>query len=107
MSDDKWAWFNEEDQIAALLKGEPSTSKTDAVGLRLDVMAPDAARTPASSAALGRAVALYLEGKTPAALKELSAAIEGGDNPAELYSAMGHIQFEVQQFEDAAASYGK
>src|SRR5580692_10258236 len=104
---DKWAWFSEEDAIPALLRPEPSSSKTDPVGLRLDIMAPDTAKIPAGSASLGKAIALHLEGKTEAALKELLSAIEGGENLAELHSAMGHIQFELQQFDDAGKSYGK
>ena len=51
---EKWAWFNEDEQIPALFRPEPSTSKTDVTGLHLDVMAPDAAKTPANSAALGQ-----------------------------------------------------
>ena len=50
MSDnDKWVWSNEDEPIPALLRPEPSTSKTD-TGLRLDLMAPGAAKTPAASA---------------------------------------------------------
>src|SRR5712691_702564 len=104
---DKWAWFSEEDQVPALFRPEPSTSRTDALGLHLDIVAPDAAKTPAGSAALGKAIALHLDGKTEAAIKELLSAIEGGDNLAELYSALGHIQFELQRFSDAAQSYLK
>src|SRR5580704_1353312 len=102
---DKWAWFSDEDAIPALLRPEPSGSKADLAGLRLDIIAPAAAKTPAGSASLGKAVALHLEGKTEAALKELLTAIEGGENLAELHSAMGHIQFELQQFDDAGKSY--
>src|SRR5438093_7861895 len=107
MSDnEKWVWSNDEDPIPALFRPEPSSSKTDA-GLRLDLMSPEAAKTPAASATLGKAVALHLQGKTEAALKELSSAIGGGENLAELHAAMGHIQFELQRFEDAARSYLK
>src|SRR5260221_11142385 len=106
MSNDKWVWSNEDDPIPALFRPEPSTSKTDP-GLHLDLIAPDTAKTPAASASLGNAVALHLEGKTEAALKELSAAIDGGENLAELHAAMGHIQFELQRYDDAAKSYLK
>src|SRR2546427_2065842 len=107
MSDnDKWVWSNEDDPIPALFRPEPSTSKADP-GLRLDLMAPETARTPSASASLGKAVALHLEGKTDAALKELSSAIDGGENFAELHAAMGHIQFELQRYDDAAKSYLK
>src|SRR3982074_3183211 len=104
---DKWAWFSDEDPIPALLKAEPSNSRTDPVGLRLDIVAPDAPKTPAGSASLGKAVALHLEGKTDAAVKELLSAIEGGETLAELHSAPGHIQFELQQFDNAGKSYAK
>src|SRR5437899_2890267 len=107
MSDnDKWVWSNDEDPIPALFRPEPSTSKADP-GLHLDLMSPETAKTPAASASLGKAVALHLEGKTEAALKELSSAIDGGENLAELHAAMGHIQFELQRFDDAAKSYLK
>src|SRR5712692_4160580 len=107
MSDnEKWVWSNDDDPIAALFRPEPSSSKTDS-GLHLDLMSPEMAKTPAASASLGKAVALHLEGKTEAALKELSSAIEGGENLAELHAAMGHIQFELQRFDDAAKSYLK
>src|SRR5207248_8557129 len=85
----------------------PTRRSSDLIGLRLDIVAPDVAKTPAGSASLGKAVALHLEGKTDAALKELQSAIEGGENLAELHSSMGHIQFELQRFEDAAQSYAK
>jgi Flp pilus assembly protein TadD len=107
MSDnDRWVWTNEDEPIPALFRPEPSTSKTDP-GLHLDLIAQDTARTPAASASLGIAVALHLEGKTEAALKELSSAIDGGENLAELHAAMGHIQFELQRYDDAAKSYLK
>src|SRR5260370_3910276 len=106
-NDNQWAWFSEEDPIPALLRPEPSNSKSDPVGLRLDIMPLDAAKTPAGSASLGKAVALHLEGKTHAALKERLSAIEGGENLSELHSATRHIQFELQQLAQAAKSYAK
>src|SRR5579859_3356881 len=104
---DKWAWFSDEDATPALFRPEPSSSKTELPGLRLDILGPDAALTPAGSASLGKAVALHLEGKTEAALKELLSAIEGGENLAELHSGLGHIQFELKHFDEAGQSYGK
>src|SRR5260370_41763247 len=89
MSDnDKWVWSNDDDPIAALFRPEPS-SKAGA-SLQIDLMSPESAKTPAASAALGNALALHLQGKTEAALKELSSAIESGENLAELHAAMGH-----------------
>ncbi len=60
-----------------------------------------------ATSALGRAVALHLEGKLKEALKELDGAIERGESSAEVHSARGHIQFELEQFEEAATSYTK
>ena len=56
----------------------------------------------AGTESLGRAVSLHLEGKLKEALRELDEAIERGESSAEIHSARGHIQFELEQFEDAA-----
>src|SRR5688500_13122542 len=56
--------------------------------------------------ALAKAVSLHLEGKRQEALQELKGAISHGET-AEFCSAMGHIQFELEQYEDAAKSYTK
>src|SRR3954466_6484198 len=108
---EKWVWASDDEPIAALFKTEPfktesSSSKGDG-GLRLDLIAADAAKTPAASASLGKAVALHLEGKTEAALKDLTSAIDGGENLAELHAAMGHMLFELQRFDEASKCYLK
>ena len=59
------------------------------------------------SPALARAVSLHLEGKHKDALKELNTALENGEETADLYSAKGHLQFELEQFEEAVRSYEK
>ena len=59
------------------------------------------------SPALARAVSLHLEGKHKDALKELNTAIENGEESAEIYSAKGHLQFELEQFDEAVKSYEK
>src|SRR5437763_17211347 len=106
MSDnEKWAWFTDDDPVPSLFRPEPSTSKSDSQGLRLDLLPAGAAKIPAASEALGKAIALHLEGKTDLAVKELTVAITGGENLSELYSALGHIQFELKRFVDAAQSY--
>src|SRR5258708_15863767 len=98
MSDnDKWVWASDDEPIPALFRPEPSTSKTD-TGLRLDLMAPGAAKTPAASASLGKALALHLEGKTEAALKELAAAFAGGENQPHLHTSMGHLHSHPKPF---------
>ena len=52
--------------------------------------------------ALARAVSLHLEGKRAEALQELKGAASHAGETAEFASAMGHIQFELEQYEDAA-----
>ena len=61
----------------------------------------------AASPALAKAVALHLEGKRKEALKELNSAIENGEETAEVYAAKGHVQFELEQFDDALKTYEK
>jgi len=60
---------------------------------------------PGASPALARAVSLHLEGKRKEALRELNAAMEGGEESAEIYAAKGHIQFELEQYDDAVKTY--
>jgi len=60
-----------------------------------------------ASHALAKAVSLHLDGKPAEALEELYAAIERGDKDAEVYSALGHIHFQLEQFDDACNSYWK
>jgi tetratricopeptide (TPR) repeat protein len=54
---------------------------------------------------LARAVTLHLAGKREEALKQLQRAIAANEASAEIYRAMGHIQFELGNFEEAAKSY--
>src|SRR5579864_3136448 len=60
-----------------------------------------------ASPALARSVSLHLEGKQKEALRELNTAIERGDETQEIYTAKGHIQFEMEQYEDAIKTYEK
>src|SRR5438270_5744311 len=57
------------------------------------------------SPALARSVSLHLEGKRKEALRELNTAIEGGEETAEVFAAKGHVQFELEQYEDAIKTY--
>src|SRR6201997_438182 len=61
----------------------------------------------AASPVLARSVALHLEGKRKEALRELNTAIEGGEESVEILAAKGHIQFEMEQFDDAVKTYEK
>src|SRR3982751_6543525 len=69
--------------------------------------APATSGQISAAAALAKAVSLHLEGKRKEALQELKTAISNGGDSAELFSAVGHIQFELEQYEDAARSYTK
>src|SRR5581483_9471855 len=54
---------------------------------------------------LARAVALHLAGKREEALKQLQRAIGAGDSSPEIHRAMGHIQFEMGDYKEAAKTY--
>ena len=45
---------------------------------------------------LSKAVSLHLEGKLESAAKMLSKAIESGERDPALYSALGHIHYEMR-----------
>ena len=57
------------------------------------------------SPALARSVSLHLEGKRKEALRELNSAIESGEESPEVFAAKGHIQFELEQYDDAIKTY--
>src|SRR3984893_4652776 len=61
----------------------------------------------AVSPALAKSVSLHLEGKRKEALRELNTAIENGEDTPEVFAAKGHIQFELEQFDDAVKTYEK
>src|SRR5215470_15234800 len=66
------------------------------------------ARVPGGAqAALARSVALHMNGNRKEALRELNSVIEAGEETPEVLAAKGHIQFELEQFEDAARTYEK
>ena len=58
-------------------------------------------KTGGSQTHLARAVALHLAGKREEALKQLQRAIAANEASAEIYRAMGHIQFELGDFDEA------
>src|SRR5579883_1372320 len=58
-----------------------------------------------TSRTLSKAVSLHLEGKPESAARMLAKAIEGGENDPSLFSALGHIQYELRDYEAAAATY--
>ena len=66
---------------------------------------PPAITNNVIASALGKAVSLHMSGKPKEALAELNAALENGPGSVEMYSARGHIQFELEMYDDAAKSY--
>ena len=62
-------------------------------------------RGAGSPSHLARAVTLHLAGKREEALKHLQRAIAANEASAEIYRAMGHIQFELGNFEESSKSY--
>src|SRR5580658_9172073 len=56
---------------------------------------------------LSKAVSLHLEGKLESAAKMLSKAIESGERDPALYSALGHIHYEMRDYASAAAVYSQ
>src|SRR5579885_2794196 len=87
-------FFVDDDLIEKLMRG-------DAPG--------DSARNKraAASPSLGKAVKLASEGKLNDAIKELERAAERGENPSEVYTGLGHLRFEQQNWAEAANCYSK
>src|ERR1700732_736860 len=61
----------------------------------------------AAAAAFAKAVTLHLDGKYAEALQEINRAVGAGNGTPQLYSAKAHIQYELQQYDEAARSYHK
>src|SRR5213593_1446985 len=54
---------------------------------------------------LSKAVSLHLEGKLESAARLLSKAIESGEKEPGLFTALGHIHYEMRDYEAAAHAY--
>src|SRR3569623_2125959 len=87
------AFFVDDELIERLLRGD----------------APVAGKPsrPSTSNALAEAIQLATSGKLDEAAKALEDAAQRGEEPAEVYSALGHVRFEQERWEDAAACYAK
>ncbi|HEV2447164.1 MAG TPA: tetratricopeptide repeat protein, partial [Candidatus Sulfopaludibacter sp.] len=70
----------------------------------LSNFASDAKARPTS---LAQAVSLHLDGKLEQALEEINRALENQPASLELFSAKAQIQFELEQYEEAAKSYAR
>jgi tetratricopeptide (TPR) repeat protein len=60
-----------------------------------------------ASKTLSKAVSLHLEGKLEPAARLLTKAIEGGEKDPALFSALGHIQYEMHDYDAAARTYAQ
>src|SRR6187549_1520815 len=67
----------------------------------------ETAGTPVDGAAavLGRAVALHMEGKLKDALGELQSGLGTHGEQPDMIAAIGHLQCELEQYEDAVKTY--
>jgi Flp pilus assembly protein TadD len=91
--DDPFVFFVDDDLVERLMRGDAAVD-------------PAAKKRPASTTALAVAVRLASEGRLDDAVKELERADERGENPAEVYTGLGHLRFEQQNWSEAAACYG-
>ena len=76
-------------------------------GSFLERVEPITETKQSASTAFASAVALHLDGKLKEALDKLNRAINAGSASPEIYSARGHILFELERYDEAAASYRK
>lgn len=75
--------------------------------LRGDAPVPSKRARPAVTPALTEAVQQAANGQLEEAANTLETAGEQGEDPAEVYSALGHVRFEQQRWEEAADCYAK
>src|SRR6185369_9281258 len=87
-------FFIDDDLIERLLRGDAAPAS------------PKQKRAAAASG-LATAVTLATEGKLDEAVRELEAALERGENPLEVQSALGHLRFEQQKWSEAQGHYAK
>ena len=73
--------------------------------LRISDISAGEKPSAAGPGALARAVALHLAGKREEALDQLQRAASANQGSAEIFRAMGHIEFELERYDDAAKSY--
>ena len=60
-----------------------------------------------ASKTLSKAVGLHLEGKLESAARLLTKAIDDGERDLGLFAALGHIQYEMRDYEAAAKTYAQ
>src|SRR5690348_17068489 len=92
-----------EDRNMELVTATSETAAPPQGVLSIDQKRP---QRPASKA-LSKAVSQHLEGKRESAARTLAKAIQEDDSDPALYVALGHIQYEMQDYESAASTYEK
>src|SRR5438045_7182813 len=90
---DQWLWVVDEELVQALVAN-------DAVDARSQ-------KREIKSSALAKSLVLNAEGKTDAALQELTAALEAGEDLPEIYWTKGHLEFQLRKYDEAVQSYSK
>ena len=68
-------------------------------------IAGNSAQDTRISRILSKAASLHLDGKLAEGAKELGRAVDGGERHPALYFALGQLQYEMQDYGPAAASY--
>ena len=92
-TNDQWLWFVDDELVEALA--------------RTDVLDAKSEKRPMQSAALAKALALNMDGKTEQALREVRDAIDGGEDLPELAWTKAHLEFQLGHFENALEDYRK
>jgi hypothetical protein len=111
MDNDKWVWGDQEESspiIVPLLdakltpivespdpKAEPHSppASPEKPGATLDSPQPNRKIPPS----VVRAIVLHLEGRIEEAIQEIQIGLRDGEPPADLYSAMGALQSELER----------
>ena len=88
-------FFIDDDLVERLMRGD--TTAAD----------PSKKKRPAEATALSTAVKLASDGKLDDAVKELERALGQGENAIEVHTGLGHLRFEQQKWDEAAAAYSK
>src|SRR5580765_2230782 len=91
---DEQTFFVDDELVERLMRGDSPAAKAKP-------------QRPAETTAFGKAVKLAAAGRLDEAIRELESAAARGENPAEVYSGLGHLRFEQQKWGEAAASYSK
>src|SRR5215831_3110148 len=87
--------------------GAEAGSPTAVVNGQVEAGANASRQDKRVSKSLSKAVSLHLEGKLDDALRELRRTIEGGERHPALLAALGHVQYELQDYAAAVKSYAQ